>query len=105
VNAIEQSPHGATVTITIATKTTPDGECARIEVADEGPGVPVEILPRIFERHATSKARGGGLGLGLFLAKRIAELHEGELTVESEPGSGARFALIVPCQLQPGDGD
>jgi two-component system, OmpR family, sensor kinase len=100
-NAIQQSQEGGTVTVLIGTQTGPGGECARVDVIDEGPGVAPEILPRIFERHTTSKARGGGLGLGLFLAKRIAQLHGGELTVESPPGSGAHFTLLLPCQLQP----
>jgi signal transduction histidine kinase len=99
-NAIEKSPEGGTVTITIASETVKDGEFARIQVSDEGPGVSPEILPRIFERHATTKGQGGGLGLGLFLAKRIAQLHGGELSVESKPGEGARFMLSLPCQLE-----
>ena len=100
VNAIDQSPPGSTVTILIASERREDGEYARVAVMDEGPGVAPEILPRIFERHATTKARGGGLGLGLFLAKRIAELHGGELTVDSAPVRGARFNLALPCHLQ-----
>jgi two-component system, OmpR family, sensor kinase len=100
VNAVEQSPEGGTVTVLIATETQDEGEYAHVQVIDEGPGVPPEILPRIFDRHITSKARGGGLGLGLFLAKRIAELHGGEISVESNPGNGARFTLRLPCQLQ-----
>jgi two-component system, OmpR family, sensor kinase len=99
VNAIEQSPQGGTVSVVIATETQEKGEYARIDVLDEGPGVRPEILPEIFERHATSRARSGGLGLGLFLAKRIAELHGGDLSVESKPGSGARFSLTLACQL------
>jgi two-component system, OmpR family, sensor kinase len=98
-NAVEQSPTGGTVTVTIATETANEREHARVHVIDEGPGVPPEMLPHIFERHSTSKAQTGGLGLGLFLAKRIAELHGGELSVQSSPGRGARFLLLVPCQL------
>jgi two-component system OmpR family sensor kinase len=100
VNAVEQSPEGGTVSVVIATETQTEGEYARVQVIDEGPGVAPEILPRIFDRHTTSKARGGGLGLGLFLAKRIAELHGGEISVESRRGNGARFTLSLPCQLQ-----
>lgn len=99
-NAVEQSPEGGTVSVVIGTETLSEGEYARVQVIDEGPGVPPEILPRIFERHTTSKARDGGLGLGLFLAKRIAELHGGELSVESKPGKGARFALSLPCRIR-----
>jgi signal transduction histidine kinase len=72
-----------------------------VQIADDGPGVPSDMLPLIFEPHATTKARGGGLGLGLFLAKRIAELHGGELTVESSVGRGAKFVLSLPCRLAP----
>lgn len=103
-NAIEKSPEGGTVTVAIATETADDGEKARIQVIDEGPGVSPEILPRIFERHATTKEQGGGLGLGLFLARRIAELHGGSISVESKLGRGARFTLSLPCQLQPAIG-
>jgi len=98
-NAIEQSPEGATVTVLIATERQENGEYARVQVLDEGPGVPPEILPRIFERHQTSNAQRGGLGLGLFLARRIVELHGGTLTVESKPGKGACFTVCLPCQL------
>jgi two-component system, OmpR family, sensor kinase len=99
-NAFEQSPHGGTITVVVATRTLESGEYARVQVIDEGPGVPPEILPRIFERYTTSKAGGGGLGLGLFLAKRTVELHGGSLSVESEPGKGACFTLCLPCQLE-----
>lgn len=99
-NAVEQSPAGGTVTVLIGTATLEDGEYARVQVIDEGPGVAPEILPRIFERHTTGKAQHGGLGLGLFLAKRIVELHGGQLSVESQPGKGACFILTLPCQLQ-----
>lgn len=97
-NAMDQSPKGGTVTLVVATQTRTDGEYATVEVIDEGPGVPPEMLPRIFERLASGRSSGGGLGLGLYLAKRIAELHGGELTVESSPGKGARFKLMVPCR-------
>lgn len=102
-NAIEQSPDGGTVNIAIATEKLTDGEYAHVQIIDEGPGVPPEILPRIFERHTTTtgKSRVGGLGLGLFLAKHIAELHGGDLTVESKLGRGARFTLALPCELHP----
>ncbi|HEY6925750.1 MAG TPA: GAF domain-containing sensor histidine kinase, partial [Steroidobacteraceae bacterium] len=90
VNAIQQSPRGGTVTIVIGTRTESDEEYALVQIIDEGPGVTPELLPHIFERHVTSTSREGGLGLGLFLAKRIAELHGGDISVESPPGRGAR---------------
>jgi NtrC-family two-component system sensor histidine kinase KinB len=54
------------------------------------------MASRIFERFVTGKGKDGGLGLGLFLAKRIAALHGGDLTFESAPGKGARFHLVLP---------
>lgn len=99
-NAIEQSPEGGTVTVVIATETRSDGEYARIEVIDEGPGVPPDMVPRMFERLASGKHGAGGLGLGLYLTKRITDLHGGELKVESTVGKGARFTLALPCRVQ-----
>jgi len=68
-------------------------------VVDQGPGIPQDILPRMFDRFVTRSAqgtRGGGLGLGLYLAKRIAQEHGGDLVAESPPGAGARFCLTLP---------
>jgi signal transduction histidine kinase len=71
------------------------GQRARISVADDGPGVPVELAERLFEPFATGRA--GGTGLGLAAARRIAERHGGELVLESTPGArGARFSIYLP---------
>jgi two-component system, OmpR family, sensor kinase len=97
-NAVKYSPAHAPVTVTVSRETRGDAEWARIDVLDEGPGVSPELLPRIFDRFVTSDRAEGGLGLGLYLAKRIAVLHGGDLTVESPPGTGARFTLKLPRQ-------
>jgi two-component system, OmpR family, sensor kinase len=99
-NSVRHSPAGAPVTVLIAHEKHADGEWARIEVIDEGPGIAPDVLPHIFERFVTSGNRQGGLGLGLYLSKRIAVMHGGDLTVESLPGRGARFVLRLPT----GDG-
>jgi two-component system sensor histidine kinase BaeS len=67
-----------------------------VEVVDEGPGIAPEFLPHVFERYVTRER--GGLGLGLYIAKRIAEVHGGDLSVASQPGKGARFTLSLPAQ-------
>jgi two-component system OmpR family sensor kinase len=95
-NAVKYSPKGGTVTVLAARTKEGDRSMARIEVLDEGPGIPPEILPRIFERFVAGQRREG-LGLGLYLARRIAVLHGGNLSVESSPGRPTTFRLTIPC--------
>jgi signal transduction histidine kinase len=91
-NAIQKSP--ATAAIHIFVRREERRAAAVVEVIDEGPGIPPEQLPHIFERYHSGRA--GGLGLGLYIAKRVAVLHGGDLRAESPPGKGARFTLTLP---------
>jgi two-component system, OmpR family, sensor histidine kinase VicK len=72
----------------------------RIEVRDHGPGIPGEMLPRVFERfYRLDKARSrelGGAGLGLPIAKAIIEAHGGHIEAVSRPGEGTRMSLCLP---------
>jgi two-component system OmpR family sensor kinase len=95
-NAVTHSPKGSSVTVHVARERRADGEYGRVDVIDEGGGVPTEIAPHIFERFAKGRESKGGLGLGLYLARRIALMHGGDLTVESAPGKGACFSLTLP---------
>ena len=95
-NAIQKSPAHAPVHVVVTQKPS----LAVVEVMDEGPGIPPEILPHVFERFVSGSQRQGGLGLGLYLAKRIAAVHGGDLTVESPPGKGARFTLSLPARAE-----
>jgi len=74
---------------------------ARIEVADTGPGIPLEIQARVFEPFFTTKPEGEGTGLGLALARGIIEGHGGAISVESRPGEGARFLIDLPVEAPP----
>jgi two-component system, OmpR family, sensor kinase len=69
-------------------------EAVYLEVIDEGPGIPEEMLPYIFDKFY--KGAGGGAGLGLAIAKQIAEVHQGTLMVESVVGKGSTFRLTLP---------
>ncbi|WP_309889682.1 ATP-binding protein [Archangium sp.] len=73
---------------------------ARVVVEDRGIGIPEEQLERIFERfgRAVSSRSYGGLGLGLYLARRVAEAHGGRVWAEQRPGGGARFTLELPLE-------
>jgi two-component system phosphate regulon sensor histidine kinase PhoR len=99
-NAVKYTPGGGCVAIT--TSAGPDGS-ARIEVADNGPGIAPEHQARIFERfYRVDKARSrelGGTGLGLSIVRHLAEGMGASVSVESEPGRGARFTVILPAAL------
>ncbi|MGO9443592.1 MAG: sensor histidine kinase, partial [Thiobacillaceae bacterium] len=84
------NPHAITVTIS----TFGDGSMARATVRDNGPGISAQIVGRIFDPFFTTKARG--LGMGLPLSRAIIEAHGGQLWVESDTGSGARFHFTLP---------
>ncbi|WP_254507211.1 sensor histidine kinase [Anatilimnocola floriformis] len=71
------------------------GEHFEFTVSDNGPGISPEVRRHLFDPFFSGREAGRGLGLGLCKAWRIAELHQGEITVESERGSGARFTLRV----------
>ncbi|MFL5358059.1 ATP-binding protein [Archangium sp.] len=81
----------------------PDGEGVRMVVEDRGIGIPEDQLERIFERfgRAVSSRSYGGLGLGLYLARRAAEAHGGRVWAEQRPGGGARFTLELPLRAAP----
>ena len=96
-NAVKYTPEGGEIEVTASPG--PEGG-ARIEVFDNGPGIAAEHLPRIFERfYRVDKARSrelGGTGLGLSIVRHLAESVGASVSVESEPGKGARFAVTLP---------
>ncbi len=75
----------------------------KIEIQDTGIGIPAEHLERIFERfYVVNKSRSrrlGGTGLGLSIVRHIVLLHNGEINVESTPGAGSKFVIILPASL------
>jgi signal transduction histidine kinase/ActR/RegA family two-component response regulator len=70
-----------------------EGEFVVVEVVDNGPGIPSEIVPRIFDSFFTTKPRGIGTGLGLPISLGIVRALGGQLTVDSRPGEGATFRV------------
>ena len=75
-----------------------DSQNARIEVIDQGVGIPEEVLPKIFEPFERGKMEGmpAGLGLGLYISRQLAEAHGGSLACRSKPNEGATFILTLP---------
>jgi len=93
-NAIKHTPAGGAVTISAAAR----GGDAVLSVEDTGEGISAADLPHIFERfYRADPARGGGsgFGLGLSIAQAIAQAHGSRIAVESSPGAGARFSLVL----------
>ena len=97
-NAIKFTPPGGN--IFVAAWAEGDGPAARVvfKVQDSGVGIPVDDLPRIFERfYKADRARsGGGTGLGLAIARHLVEAHGGSIWVESRVGQGSSFFFSLP---------
>jgi len=69
-----------------------------IEVKDSGPGIPANLLAKIFDPFFSTKGAGKGYGLGLPISATLAESLRGGLAVESKPGAGSTFRLWIPLQ-------
>jgi PAS domain S-box-containing protein len=85
---------GKPITLHVA----PDGDRARLRVTDRGIGISSEDQERVFERfeRAVTSRNFGGLGLGLYIARQIVAAHGGEIRVESAPGAGTSFIVLMP---------
>ena len=71
-----------------------------VSVSDNGPGIDLDLISKIFEPFFTTKLNGTGTGLGLFIAKRIVEQHNGRLWAQNNPQGGATFVVLLPRQVQ-----
>jgi len=92
-NALKYSPAGGPVDVTLDV----GPSTVTIGVADRGVGVDMAQRQRIFDRFYQGQGdRAGGMGLGLYISRQIAELHGGRLEVEARPGGGSRFLLTLP---------
>ena len=100
-NAVRYAPRGSTVAVTVRTR----ARFAEVVVADQGKGIAAADQQRIFDKFARlDTSEPGGNGLGLYISRRLARAMGGDLTVESTPGAGARFAFSLPTQTA-GDQD
>ncbi|HBE01610.1 MAG TPA: hypothetical protein DC049_03940 [Spirochaetia bacterium] len=101
-NAIDAMPEGGT--IILATKSSSHLTATReeaekfieISVSDTGKGMAEEVTRHVFEPFFTTKETGKGTGLGLSICYEIVKKHNGEITVESEPGRGTKFSIKLP---------
>ncbi len=100
MNAVEAMPHGGR--LTVRTSFDPERRAGRIEVRDEGAGIPEDVLPRIFEPFFTTKEEGKGVGLGLAVAFGIVQQHGGNIEVASAPQKGTTFTVVLPQEASIG---
>lgn len=94
-NASKYTPEGGTITLRAYTHASD----VFIEVEDNGPGIPSEAQGRLFERfyRVTHSDEARGSGLGLTIVKSVVELHNGRVFLQSEPGAGSLFGMVLPC--------
>ena len=70
-----------------------------IMVSDNGPGIPPEQLPYVFERFYQASGLRAGFGLGLAIAREIVSAHGGKIEADSSPGEGTRFIVTLPASV------
>lgn len=96
-NACKYAPQGSSVRLSAQ----PNGRVVKIEVADEGPGIPAEDLEHVFERFwradSSESQSVGGTGLGLSIARSLVELHGGTIGARSEEGEGTTISFTIPA--------
>ena len=101
VNALQYTQAGGRVLLSLRVV----DDCVHITISDNGPGIPPEELPHIFDRfYRVEKSRSrsalGGSGLGLSIAQWIAQSHDGRIEVASEPGKGTTFSVWLPVKKE-----
>ena len=104
INAAQALPEGKADRNEIRVSIARRGDRVRVAVADTGPGVPADVMKRIFSPFVTTKPASIGTGLGLSICHRIVTALGGTITVESPPGSGATFVVMLPIASAAVDG-
>jgi signal transduction histidine kinase len=92
INACQAMPQGGTVTLATAWR----GDTVTVTVGDEGVGIPPEALDQIFKLYYTTKPSGSGVGLSLVF--RIVQMHDGTVSVASQPGRGTKVTVELPVR-------
>lgn len=91
-NAAQAMVDGGTITV----RSGVEGGRIRVDVSDDGPGIPEDVLPNIWDTYFTTKQDHGGTGLGLPIARTIVDEHGGEIAVQTETGKGTTFTVYLP---------
>lgn len=101
INAIHYTPEGGMVRVSAeSVRSEQGGERIRISIQDTGIGVPAALLPNLFKPFFRVSEKTKGTGLGLSIARDIVRAHNGDIMVESVPGSGSRFTVDIPAAVK-----
>ena len=103
VNARDAMPRGGKIAVATCQRKTAAGKQVSIFVHDSGAGISAKVLPHIFEPFFTTKPQGKGTGLGLSTVYGIVKQTKGKILVNSEPGRGTTFEVVLPAEWEPGD--
>jgi two-component system NtrC family sensor kinase len=95
-NACNAMPRGGTLML----KTEPADNAVLLRVIDSGTGISRENIERLFSPFFSTRKGGGGIGLGLYVARHIAKKHGGDISVSSEAGQGSIFSVVLPMAIQ-----
>ncbi len=103
-NAIRAMDGGGTLTVRGRALLGPQSQWPQVQVTveDTGPGLPAQMLERLFKPFSSTEQERGGTGLGLYICSEIAAQHGGRLRAENKDGGGARFTLFLPAMAQTG---
>jgi signal transduction histidine kinase len=93
-NAVQAMPSGGDLRIALSEVA---GDALKLTVTDSGRGIPPEMRERIFDPFFSTKDQAAGVGLGLSISHSIVEAHHGRILVESAPGKGATFTVLLPA--------
>jgi signal transduction histidine kinase len=96
-NALDAMPGGGTLSIVVR----PHPEGIRVEVADTGPGIPADLVDRVFESWVTTKPAGQGTGLGLAIVRDVVRAHGGSISASNQ-SRGALFVIDLPAATSDG---
>ncbi len=100
LNALDAVGKGGHVSIAAGASREPG--YVQVVISDDGCGIPAHVLPKVFDPFFTTKSRGKGTGLGLSVSLGIVRQHGGDIRVESAPGRGSTFTVLLPAAMVPG---
>ena len=93
-NALSYSPEGSRITI----RSEETKDYVKVAIADQGPGVPIKVQDKVWEKFYRLESKSQGYGLGLYLSKYVVELHHGQVYLKTKKDRGSEFGFHLPIE-------